>query len=706
MEGTQDDETTTGGVTYNEYALGNAWTAIGGDYDPTPVDTLTIPSLTPGWYQWDVIAAAADWISGVETNDGFFLRASGGSVDKISFTSGDGASAASWPRLTIDYNCPCGAACPADPLAPSTVILSTMSQATLGGLTFSDKDLAEYDKDADTATLYLDGSVVGVTQDIDALHVLANGHLVLSTIGTETLGGTTFDNEDLVDYDPIADIATVLFDGSAAFTAGSTDVSAVHVTANRHLVLSNEYAATLGGLSFEPNDLIDYDPVTDTATLLLDGDAVGLLGRIDAVHLLDDGHLVLSTNAPASLGGLSFTEGDLVEYDPVGDTASLFLDGALFTAAENVRSAHVGAGSGEITFSEPSLWLSTLDDVASSGAPGLDSWTGGEVIAIASPSFALEPGATDGTFSSILNLDDFAADSDADIDAIHYVGSDITVGSANSVALLSGDVLLSTVSDETLTSTNSLAVNDEDVFAFRPDVAGDYGAGTFIFLIDGSQIHGANTVGVSLVEENTTVGDGSLTKASFIMAITGRRDVIEFTADDVGAGTTTGSFTEFIDGAAWISTARSAVSIWLRRRLPSAVTPSRPAPYWQPWTMAPMTSETTSFPPTAPMSSISPSPRSVRPRSRTPPCCSKASTSVWTRRKSTSRRSRSRSRRHRDSARHPRPATARSPTTSKRVTTPAAPAPSRGRRAGSRSTRAMAPPAATSRWSTAATALW
>ena len=51
--------------------------------------------------------------------------------------------------------------------------------------------------------------------------------------------------------------------------------------------------------------------------------------------------------------------------------------------------------------------------------------------------------------------------------------------------LVAGDVLLSTAENETLTSINSLSVNDEDVFVFRPQSPGDYSAGTFIFLLDG-----------------------------------------------------------------------------------------------------------------------------------------------------------------------------------------------------------------------------
>ena len=146
-----------------------------------------------------------------------------------------------------------------------------------------------------------------------------------------------------------------------------------------------------------------------------------------------------------------------------------------------------------------SLWFSTLDDVSGSGAPGLDAWTNGEVITLTNPNLIFEPGTTNGTFSSILNLDDFG--NGADIDALHYVGSAITVGSTNSVGLLAGDLLLSTADNETLTSLNSLSVNDEDVFVFRPATAGDYSSGTFIFLIDGSLVHGEDTVGISRLKK-------------------------------------------------------------------------------------------------------------------------------------------------------------------------------------------------------------
>ncbi|HHO59824.1 MAG TPA: LamG domain-containing protein, partial [Thiotrichales bacterium] len=147
----------------------------------------------------------------------------------------------------------------------NTLILSTDRTETLGGLTFTDGSLAEYDPDADSATLYFDESLFSASEDIDAVHVLANGHIILSTTGSATLGGLSFSDGDLVDYDPVNDSATLYFDESL-FSANE-DIDAVYIMSNGHILLSTTGSATLGGLSFSDGDLVEYDPVSDTATL-------------------------------------------------------------------------------------------------------------------------------------------------------------------------------------------------------------------------------------------------------------------------------------------------------------------------------------------------------------------------------------------------------------------------------------------------------
>ena len=98
---------------------------------------------------------------------------------------------------------------------------------------------------------------------------------------------------------------------------------------------------------------------------------------------------------------------------------------------------------------DSALWLTTATDETNSGAPGLNSWTGGEVLQFGG-SLTLEPGTTNGTFSAVFNLDDPAfSDEDTIVNALHTVGSDITVGT-NSLQLYAGDILLSTQAAENL----------------------------------------------------------------------------------------------------------------------------------------------------------------------------------------------------------------------------------------------------------------
>ena len=216
-----------------------------------------------------------------------------------------------------------------------------------------------------------------------------------------------------------------------------------------------------------------------------------------------------------------------------------------------------GDGSGVFAqrFEEPTaasgFYVSTVADVISpSGAPGLDAWVDGDVLEFADPNLALDPGVTNGTFSNLFNIDAFAANSTAEIDAIHYVTTSITIGTGITVDLQPGDLLLSTVLNETLTSNNTISVFDDDVFVFRPDTLGDYSVGTFIFLLDNPT--GADIGGMSLVEQATLVGDTTLPAGAFILvsgASLARQDIHLFTPTDVGETTTSGMYQLLITGS-------------------------------------------------------------------------------------------------------------------------------------------------------------
>jgi len=222
------------------------------------------------------------------------------------------------------------------------IILSTSRTATLGGLRFRDGDLVKYNPTNWTASLYSDFSenLFSRNEDIDAVDILANGHILLSTDHSATLGGLSFKDGDLVEYDLGADKATLFF--SERLFSCNEDIDAVDILPNGHILLSTEHSARLGGLRFKDGDLVEYDPNPNakTARLFFSEGLFSHNEDIDAVDVLPDGSIILSTRGPAKLGGLRFGKNDLVRYfpyDPLTDNpmagrATLYLSGGYFSS--------------------------------------------------------------------------------------------------------------------------------------------------------------------------------------------------------------------------------------------------------------------------------------------------------------------------------------------------------------------------------------
>ena len=203
------------------------------------------------------------------------------------------------------------------------------------------------------------------------------------------------------------------------------------------------------------------------------------------------------------------------------------------------------------------VWISTDSDSAAPGADGLPTgWRQGEALEFGGVDLAFGP-ATDGDFSSVIDFDTFSLGGDpTDIAALHYVGTNLTVGGgANTFDLQRGDVLVSFNQAETILGAYTVSASDEtfdatDLMAFRPDTPGDYTSGTFYLLLD--DVVTTNLRGITLVEQDTTVGDANLTAGSFLLTrdTLPFEDVYLFDPTGVGAGTTTGTTTTLIDGSA------------------------------------------------------------------------------------------------------------------------------------------------------------
>ena len=151
--------------------------------------------------------------------------------------------------------------------------------------------------------MYFDGSDVGLTTSgeyLDAVELLADGRLLVSTLAAVSVPGVVGGGEDLLVFSPTAlGAATtgtyaMYFDGSdVALTASTEKVDAAAVTAAGHIDLSPAGSFSVPGVSGAREDVFTCAPSSTGATttcnwapaLTVDGSEWGLAtGDVDAVE--------------------------------------------------------------------------------------------------------------------------------------------------------------------------------------------------------------------------------------------------------------------------------------------------------------------------------------------------------------------------------------------------------------------------------------
>jgi hypothetical protein len=113
------------------------------------------------------------------------------------------------------------------------LLLSFDTTVELAGILVEDEDLVRFD--GLNFTLFFDGAAAGVPAalDLDGAYLLFNGHLLLSFDGSGTIAGVTFDDEDVLEYDSTLGIWELAYDGSAAYAGWSAgDLDALHASAD------------------------------------------------------------------------------------------------------------------------------------------------------------------------------------------------------------------------------------------------------------------------------------------------------------------------------------------------------------------------------------------------------------------------------------------------------------------------------------------
>lgn len=167
------------------------------------------------------------------------------------------------------------------------------------------------------------------------------------------LGGTTYLPWNVVEGE------VGIYSLEVALAAG-TPVDGLHRMESGDWLLSFATPAELGGVTYDPRDVVRFDGVA-TFTLFFDGVGAGIPegSNVDALFLDggDAGDLVLSFDVPTKIGAAVYLPSDLVRFS--GGSFSLYFDASATTPAvpisTNVTGADRRGGRLFLSFDVPTL---------------------------------------------------------------------------------------------------------------------------------------------------------------------------------------------------------------------------------------------------------------------------------------------------------------------------------------------------------------
>lgn len=199
----------------------------------------------------------------------------------------------------------------------------------LGGGTFIDDEVIRTNPGATSAS-----SFFNLGQDLNAFHIDTDGSYLVSGLFNFTLGGTTWQDGDLVRYNPLTDTAVAIF-GDAQFGNTSEDVDAVSVHSDGRILFSTLADAQIASqnLTFGEGDIMAYDAVSGVFSLFISAADIfdDGAGDLSGLHSFGDGRYLITSNADEMISGFMLQEGSIALWDSNTDTASLYFDGRNLT---------------------------------------------------------------------------------------------------------------------------------------------------------------------------------------------------------------------------------------------------------------------------------------------------------------------------------------------------------------------------------------
>lgn len=188
------------------------------------------------------------------------------------------------------------------------VLLSFETTTSLaGGVVASPRDVVRWN--GTSYSIELRGEDVGVPAGarIDAIGVVAGGDLLLSfDIAVPLGGGVVAEDEDLVQLESTQPTAwSILFDGSAQGVPAGADLDGADVIdGTGRLALSFDVSGEVKGTSFDDEDVLGFDPAGGAWSMLYDGATrhpALVAADVDALFVPEPGAFALAAAAAAGM---------------------------------------------------------------------------------------------------------------------------------------------------------------------------------------------------------------------------------------------------------------------------------------------------------------------------------------------------------------------------------------------------------------------
>jgi hypothetical protein len=344
--------------------------------------TIAPNSQTPDGKSLYIVDRGVDNNDNPNENDGKLYEISLGSTNQAPVVNAG-------PDLVVSGNAILDGTVTDDglPNPPGTVITTWSKVSGPGTVTFANANAIDTTASFSlpgTYQLRLTGNDSALTTN-DSVRVQVNPSApsfdyYVSSNSRGSVGGVSFEDEDILVYDPLTGSWAMYFDGSdVGLSAFGLDVDAFTIQGDGSILLSvDDDNTNIPGVgAIDDSDIVRFIPsstgnnTTGTYQLYLDGSTVGLDTRdedIDAIGFAPNGRLVVSTVRSAVVPGItspSVLDKDLIVLNSTNNTWAYYVDGsdvALDRGTEDIDATWIDTNG--------DIYLSTVGAFSVSGLSG------------------------------------------------------------------------------------------------------------------------------------------------------------------------------------------------------------------------------------------------------------------------------------------------------------------------------------------------